>query len=487
VIRALVIVVAAAACTPRSDFLGAKLPAACGASARPHSASDEACVGWVFDRMSVLAIDDEYDDPRLTAYVTAIATRIATRNDLPVPTVRVVDRNAAPAYARPGGYVYVARDLLSVLASEAELAGVIAHEIAHDVAGHTADMLDAFPEITAGDGALLEARSRDDEATADELAVRYLAGAGYAPGAMRDALAALDRTTTEAWVREQLAEQSAEQIGPDAVDAVSGAAPIPDPEPIIDERRGFPRAIDSRDPLHPVMAERLARVTRLVAGRTAGERGVERYRDHIAGIVVGPDPRRGVLVGSTWSSARLGLAVDLPPGWETEGDETKVAAAAKTHEATVWAIGKDWGDAVTENLARARRTRVAGHPAVIGVVEDGPQPAKTSTLSLALDAPRPAPGSAIAVITVGRRALAIYVSGDDVERQLAFVLGRVRPLGADELAASVPARLAFHRAPFAGSVGALVKSLCARPVESGWLDDAAREVKAGDLVKCVEK
>jgi hypothetical protein len=51
----------------------------------------------------------------------------------------------------------------------------------------------------------------------------------------------------------------------------------------------------------------------------------------------------------------------------------------------------------------------------------------------------------------------------------------------------VPVRLAFHRAPVAGPLGDLVKTLCTLPGRSALLDDTEREIQVGAPVKCVEK
>jgi len=489
---ALTLALAGAGCGRHGTFLGATLPSTCR-DASSGSTAGERCIGWIFDRLGVIATDDEYESPALRAYVAGVAERVARANHLPVPTLRVVDRGTSPAFARPGGYVYVERQLLSILDNEAELAGVIAHELAHDAAGHTADLLDAFDADV--DSMLRQARSRDDEATADERAVGYLAAAGYSPDALRTALIALDHAAAEPEPRPPVLPGDVILDGqhtssPPEPDAVSGAAVQAEPprEVIIDDRHEFPHEIDWSDPTHPGMAERIARVTRVIDGRTAGELGAERYRDHVAGVVVGDDPRRGVLVGSTWSAARLGLAIDLPPGWQLDGDEARIDAAATKHAASMHALGRVWGDAVAETLSERRRMRVAGHQAVVGISRaPGDQNARRSELEVAMDSPRPDPGSAVGIVTVGRRALAVYITGAEPEHQLAFVLSRIRPMRPAELTAAVPARLAFHRAPTAGTLGDVVDAICAVPELSRTLADMTRAVAVGDAVKCVER
>ncbi|MEQ8515525.1 MAG: M48 family metalloprotease, partial [Chromatocurvus sp.] len=81
-----------------------------------------------------------YDDPELQDYVNRIGQRLATHSDMPDLewTFTVIDAPDLNAFALPGGFIYVNRGLLAYLDSEAQLAGVIGHEIAHVTARHHA-------------------------------------------------------------------------------------------------------------------------------------------------------------------------------------------------------------------------------------------------------------------------------------------------------------------------------------------------------------
>ena len=159
----------------------------------------------------------EVDDPKLKAYVDQIGQRLAKQSELPDLkfTFTVLNSDVTNAFALPGGYVYVTRGLMSLASSEAELAGVIGHEIGHVTARHTAQrysrsvatgiaatavgVLEAVFLGTNVAGQLgqqagqlyLAGYSRDQEFEADTLGVRYLTRGGYAPAAMSTFLAKL--------------------------------------------------------------------------------------------------------------------------------------------------------------------------------------------------------------------------------------------------------------------------------------------------------
>ena len=78
-------------------------------------------------------------DPVVNEYVNRVAQNIARNSDLKVPlTVKVIDAPGINAFALPGGFLYVQSGLLLAADSEAEVAGVIAHEVAHVAARHWA-------------------------------------------------------------------------------------------------------------------------------------------------------------------------------------------------------------------------------------------------------------------------------------------------------------------------------------------------------------
>lgn len=148
------------------------------------------------------------DDPLITEYVNRVGQNIVLHSDSKVPfTIKVIDSDEVNAFALPGGFFYVNKGLILAADNEAELAGVMAHEIAHVAARHAVEnqakaslleyaaigasiFLGGIPGMiyqnTAGIGLLgiFMKFSRSAEEEADKLGVQYMYAAGYDPGAM---------------------------------------------------------------------------------------------------------------------------------------------------------------------------------------------------------------------------------------------------------------------------------------------------------------
>jgi len=158
----------------------------------------------------------EIEDPVVTEYVNRIAQNIVRNSDLKVPLhLTVLNSKEVNAFALPGGYLFVNRGLIEETQTEAQLAGVLAHEISHDVARHgnrlmkratIASVIYQAAQVAAliftggaagigtyyalqygfqGLGLVLSLQllgvSRDFELEADLLGVQYLWKAGYNP------------------------------------------------------------------------------------------------------------------------------------------------------------------------------------------------------------------------------------------------------------------------------------------------------------------
>jgi predicted Zn-dependent protease len=158
----------------------------------------------------------EVEDEEVTAYIDRLAEKIAAHSDLRVPLrVTVLDSDEINAFALPGGFLYVNAGLIEKAKTESELAGVIAHEIAHVTARHGARLMGKanianilfqaaqlatliFTGGVVGVGAYYALQygffglgmvldltllgvSRDYEEEADQLGAQYAWNAGYDP------------------------------------------------------------------------------------------------------------------------------------------------------------------------------------------------------------------------------------------------------------------------------------------------------------------
>ena len=146
------------------------------------------------------------NDPVVTEYVNRIGQNLVRNSDAQVPfTIKVIDSDVVNAMALPGGFFYVNSGLILAADEEAEMAGVMAHEIAHVSACHIARQVSrsnlaqiasiplifvggaigygAYQASGIGAGLAMLKFSRGFEAEADYLGVEYMYRAGYDPSA----------------------------------------------------------------------------------------------------------------------------------------------------------------------------------------------------------------------------------------------------------------------------------------------------------------
>jgi predicted Zn-dependent protease len=158
----------------------------------------------------------EYRDERATRYINLVGKTIADVSDRPNLNLHFAIMNSQDqnAFAAPGGYIFVTIGLLKTLKNEAELAGVLAHEIAHITQKHMLEtirrgaLLSNVSEVTMAamnkdpkmfsnvideitDKLFTKGMDKDKEYDADVYGVEFAYRAGYHPGGLRDYLKTL--------------------------------------------------------------------------------------------------------------------------------------------------------------------------------------------------------------------------------------------------------------------------------------------------------
>lgn len=319
-----------------------------------YSEEDDVKLGRQQHPILMKQFGGEYDNIRVQNYVTAIGNKAAAFAEYKFPyKFTVVNSPIVNAFALPGGYVYVSRGLLALASNEAELAGVISHEIGHVTARHTAERLSqaqlaqlgvglvgiltgssaAASAAGQGAGLFIQQFSQSQELEADTLGIRYMTKAGYSPDAMTDFLSSLrDNSRFEA-------ERAGQN--PNKVDEYNMLAT-------------HPRTIERVQ-----QAERLSAVSRPpnpYIGRDA-------FLDQINGMLYGDDPSQGFVDGRTFLHPELRFQFTVPDGFVLRNSQRNVTARHKDGAQIIFDMGKAArGVSMTEYLQYdwARKQRVNG-------------------------------------------------------------------------------------------------------------------------------
>ncbi|MFN8589491.1 MAG: M48 family metallopeptidase, partial [Candidatus Eisenbacteria bacterium] len=257
---------------------------------------------------ATLAEYGQYDDAKLQAYVDSVGQKLARVSELPTLQwhFTVLDDPVVNAFAMPGGYIYITRGILAHLNSEAQLAGVLGHEIGHVTARHSAKhitqqqlaglglgLAGAFSQTFArysgaaeqALGLLMLKYSRDDESQSDALGIKYATAAGYDPREIPATYAMLKR---------------------------------------IGERAGssLPFYLST----HPDPGDREQRTTTLADAAVGTRTGLlvqqKSYMERLKGVVFGTDPRGGYFEGAKFYQPQMGFELTFPDGWPKQNSHT---------------------------------------------------------------------------------------------------------------------------------------------------------------------
>ncbi|YBV96312.1 M48 family metalloprotease [Phyllobacteriaceae bacterium JZ32] len=257
----------------------------------------------------------EYKDPKLERMVAKIVGKLTLVSENPNQTYRItiLDSPNINAFALPGGYVYVTRGLLGLANDSAEVAAVIAHEMAHVTANHGIQrqqweaeaaiagrvVSEVLHDDVAGREALLRGKlrlaqfSRNQELQADAVGIKMIGEAGYDPFASARFLQSME------------AYQSFR--------SVSGATNA---------------SLDflATHPATPQRIELAMGHARRIGAPGVGTTDRDSFLDGIDGILYGDTPDEGYVRGRTFLHPKLGVTFTVPSGFDIDNSANAVMA-----------------------------------------------------------------------------------------------------------------------------------------------------------------
>jgi predicted Zn-dependent protease len=282
---------------------------------------DEREIGSEAHKQVLAEFGGVYYDPALADYVERIGQKLVKQSEFRKFDYRftILDSPEINAFALPGGYIYVTRGLLALLGSEAELAAVLGHELAHVKARHGAQRLSRmkfeerfcsafvcdFELPVLGDMAQVGLDlafggfTKAQELESDDLGIFYMQRAGYDPLAMASFLRKLKAQ----------AELEAEAAGL---------------TPGQQKAKGYSST-------HPLTEDRIAKAIELTEPRSAvtGERGEWDYLANIDGLLYGNRREYGFVIGNSFLHPIRQIAFDAPDDYRLYPDSRRVTGIGR--------------------------------------------------------------------------------------------------------------------------------------------------------------
>lgn len=265
-----------------------------------------------------------YENPELSAYINNLGKKMGSmthRSNLEY-SYKVLDTPVINAFAVPGGFVYFTRGILAYLNNEAELAGVMGHELGHVNARHSAQqyskaqlaqlglglgiaLSETFRKYAGiaqfGVGMMFLRFSRDNEREADALGVEYSTKMGYDSNHMANFFHTLER------------------LNPG------------------EDRSGLPGWFST----HPNPPDRIVAVQRdtkkwqAKVQQTNFAVNKDDYLKKINGIIVGEDPRQGYVENAMFYHPQLKFQFPVPSGWQVNNTPSQVQMFTQQQDAVI--------------------------------------------------------------------------------------------------------------------------------------------------------
>ena len=283
------------------------------------SESQEIAMGQEYAQQIVKSMG-VYRDQKVQDYVSGLGLALAAKSERPnLPwAFYVMDDPTVNAFALPGGSIFVTRGIMSHMNNEAELVGVLGHEIGHVTARHSVQQMTrqqlAQIGLVAGSilssdvakyaglasqglGVLFLKYGRDAESQSDQLGFKYMVRDGYDPRAMATMFQTLERVS------------KLEGAG----DIPEWTSTHPNPGNRVEATQG--RLDTLSVPLSQLRTDRA------------------KYLPVISGMTYGEDPKQGYIDGNTFYHPDLRFKLDLPAGWQSQNTPQALAAVSPKQDA----------------------------------------------------------------------------------------------------------------------------------------------------------
>ena len=280
------------------------------------SASPEARIGSKEHPKIIAANGGAYADPKLNQTLEEIVATLTahSKDGVKKYTVTILNSPSVNAFALPGGYLYVTRGLLALANDKAEVAAVLAHEMAHVSANHGMKRIKKLEAIKLADRVVLDVLSNDrvgkialaankinlatfsqnQELQSDALGIRMLGSAGFDPYAAARFLEAMN---SYARYQNSLSDQNGEQD------------------------------FLSTHPSTPKRIELAKRHARAFGRPGSGISNRDQYLKIIDGMLFGDSAQEGYVRGNQFAHAGLGITFKVPNGYEISNKASAVVVS----------------------------------------------------------------------------------------------------------------------------------------------------------------